>query len=76
MKKEMKKEFAIRMIPIDRTLQWQRPNAATQRPVDSREVENPWNRDRTRPVNPNWTQPEFGASYLHRLRSTGRWIAM
>ena len=33
------KEFVCRTNPIDRTLRWQRPDAATQRPVDSREVQ-------------------------------------
>ena len=51
------------------------PNSEVQHPVDSREVQNPWNCDWIRPVNPDRTQPESGASSLLRLRSTGRWIA-
>ena len=58
--KETGKETESRTFPIDRTLWWQRPNAATQRPVDSSKVQTPWNHDWTRPVDTDWTQPEFG----------------
>ena len=58
--KETEKETGSRMFSTDRTLRWQRPDAATQRPVDSSKVQNPWNRDRTRPVDTDRTQPESG----------------
>ena len=37
--KETRKEIKTRMFSTDRTLRWQRPDAATQRPVNSREVQ-------------------------------------
>ena len=68
----MKTEIKVRMIPIDRTLRWQRPDATTQRPVDSREVQFLWNHDRTRPVDTDRMQAESGQLSLHLLHTTGR----
>ena len=64
-------EFAIRRTSTDRTLWWQRPDAATQSPVDSREVQILSSRDRTRPITTNRTQPESGRSLDLLLRLTG-----
>ena len=71
--KETEKESGSRTFPIDRTLRWQRPDAATQRSVDSREVQSLWNRDRTCPVVHDRTQAGSG-QYSSFLQMTGRWI--
>ena len=78
--KERRIEIEICMTPIDRTLWWQRPDATTQRPVDSREVQISWNHDRTRPMDTDRTQPESGHLALNafmldqmlNLQLTGR----
>ena len=78
--KERRKEFVCHTKPIDQTLRWQRSNAATQRPVDSREVQISWNHDRTHPVDTDRMQPESGHLALNafmldrtlNLQLTGR----
>ena len=58
--KETKKESGFRTFSTDQTLRWQQPDAATQRPVDSREVQILWNHDRMHPVDIDRTQLESG----------------
>ena len=66
------KELEIHSDSTDPMHRWQRPDAATQSPVDSKEVQNLWSRDRTCPMNPDRTHPESGPHCLNRLRLIGR----
>ena len=70
--KERRKESTVQTFSTDRALRWQGPDAATQSPVDYREVQILSSCDRTRPVNPDRTQPESGRSCIHLLRLTER----
>ena len=65
-------EFGTHTTLTDQMLRWQRLDAATQSPVNSREVQILSSHDRTHSITTDRAQPESGRSLDLLLRLTGR----